>query len=76
MFFLKSSIIIIRWGFRAESYFSGVVGYSGLAVVEELSSDGAILHWILMIMLLCLPLTNWLSLELAGLLVPGSSKPL
>jgi hypothetical protein len=66
----------MRWDLRSHAYSSVVLGYGVLAVVGELSSDGAILHWILMIMLLCLPLTNWLSLELAGLLVPGSSKPL
>jgi hypothetical protein len=41
MFFLKSSIIIMRSDFRSESYFSGVLGYPGLAMVGELGSDDA-----------------------------------
>jgi hypothetical protein len=41
MFFLKSSIIIMRCDFKSESCFSGVLGYPGLAVVEELGSDDA-----------------------------------
>jgi hypothetical protein len=40
MSFLSSSIII-RSDFKSKSYFSGVMGYSGLAVVGELSSDDA-----------------------------------
>ena len=30
-----------RWNFRSESCFSGMLGYPGLAVVEELGSDVA-----------------------------------
>ena len=41
MSFLKSSIIIMRSDFRSESYFSGVLGYPGLAMVRELGSDDA-----------------------------------
>jgi hypothetical protein len=38
MSFLKSSVIILRYDFKSESCFSGVLGYPGLAMVEELSS--------------------------------------
>jgi hypothetical protein len=41
MSFLKSSIIIMRFDFKSQSYFSGVLGYPGLAVVGELGSDDA-----------------------------------
>jgi hypothetical protein len=41
MSFLKSSIIIMMWDFRPESYFPGVLMYPGLAVVGELDSDDA-----------------------------------
>jgi hypothetical protein len=39
MSFLKSSIINMRCGFKSESCFSAVLGYSELAVVGELGSD-------------------------------------
>jgi hypothetical protein len=76
MFYLRSSIIFTRWGFRAESYFSGVLGYSGLAVVEELSSDGAKWHWFLFHMFLHLPLTMCLYQLLTGLAVSEWILPL
>jgi hypothetical protein len=41
MSFLKSSIIIMRYDIKSEFCFSGVLGYSGLAVVGELGSDDA-----------------------------------
>jgi hypothetical protein len=41
MSFLKSSFIINRCDFKSESYFSGVSGYPGFAVVGELVSDDA-----------------------------------
>jgi hypothetical protein len=34
--FLKSSITIMRYDFKSESCFSGVLGYPGLAMVGEL----------------------------------------
>jgi hypothetical protein len=49
----------------------GVLGYPGFVVVEELGSPGVILHWLLLIMFLSLPFAIWLSLVLAGLIVPG-----
>jgi hypothetical protein len=39
MSFLKSSIIVMRHDFKSESCCSRVLGYPGLAVVEELGSD-------------------------------------
>ena len=42
---LKSSIIFMRWDSRSESCSSDVLGHPGLAVVGELGSDGARLHW-------------------------------
>lgn len=41
MSFLKSSIIFMRWYFRSDSYFSGVLRYPGPAVVGELDSHVA-----------------------------------
>ena len=41
--------------------------YRGLAVVRELGSDDAKVYWLLLLMFLCLPLTTWLYLVLAGL---------
>ena len=42
---LKASIIFMRWDFRSLSCFSGMLSYPGLAVVVQLGSDGAKLHW-------------------------------
>ena len=61
--------------FKSESCFSGVLWYQGLAVVEELGSDGAKLHWVLSLMFLYLPFTIWLSLVLTGLGVSEGSQP-
>ena len=55
---------------------SDVLGGPGLAVVGELGSGSAILPWLLLKLFLYWPLVLWLSLALAGLLVPGGSKPL
>ena len=41
--------------------------YSGLAVVGELGFDDAHIYWLLLLMVLHLPLTIWLSLVLVGL---------
>ena len=63
---LKASIIFMRWDFRSESScLSGVLDYPGLAVVAELGSDGAKLHWHRFLDL-CLPFTIWLFLMLTG----------
>ena len=68
MSFLKS-IIIMQSDFKSESCFSSVLGYLGLAVVEELGSDDAKQPWFLLVKFLCLPLTILLSLMLVGLAV-------
>ena len=59
----------MRCDFKSRSYFSDVLGHPGLAVVEELGSDGAMLPWFLLVMFLCLPFAIWLSLVSAGLTV-------
>jgi hypothetical protein len=41
MYFLKSSIIIMRCNFKSEYCLSGVLGYPGLPEVGELGSDDA-----------------------------------
>ena len=41
MAFLKSSTTIMRYDFKSMSCFSGVLGYLGLVVVDELGSDDA-----------------------------------
>ena len=43
--FLKSSTSIMRYDFKSESCFSGVLGYPGLAVVGVLGSDDAEWSW-------------------------------
>ena len=67
MSFLKSSISNMRCGFKSSSCFSDVMEYPGFAVVGELGSDGALLPWFLLVMILCLPLAILLSLVLTGL---------
>jgi hypothetical protein len=64
---LRSSIIFIRWEFRSESFFSGVLGNPLLAVVGELGSEVAKWNWFLFLMFLCLPLV-WVFQVLTGLL--------
>ena len=49
--------------------------YPGLDVVGELGSVHAKLYFILLLMLLCLPFTIWLSLVLTGLGVLHWSRP-
>lgn len=53
----------------------GVLGYPGLAVVGELSSDGTKLNWLLLLMFLCLPFSILLSLVLTGLRVTDWKWP-
>ena len=40
--------------------------YSGLAVAGEVDSDDAHVYWLLLLMVLCLPFTIWISLEFDG----------
>ena len=57
----------MRWDFRSLCCFSDVLVYPELAVVGELGSGGAELHWVLLLMILCLPLAICLSLVLTSL---------
>ena len=50
--------------------------YPGPAVVEELGSDGAELHWLLLLMFLCLSLAVSLLLVLTGLGFSDGCLPL
>jgi hypothetical protein len=59
----------MRWDFRSESCFSGVLGYPGLAVVGELGSNGTKQHWLLLLIFLYSPSAIWLSLVLTGLAI-------
>jgi hypothetical protein len=56
--FLKSSTSIMRYDFKSESCFSGVLGYPGLAVLGVLGSDYAKLSWLLLVRF-CLPFAIW-----------------
>ena len=67
---LKSSISNMRWDFKSSSRLSDVMEYAGCAFVGELGSDGAVLPWFLLAMILPLPLANSLYLVLAVLSVP------
>ena len=66
---LKASIIFMRWDFRSESCFLGVLEYPGLAVVGKLGSDEAGLYWVLLFMFLCLSLVICFFLVLTSLSV-------
>ena len=57
----------MRYDFKSESCFSGVLGYPGLAVVGELGSDDAHVFWLLLLMVLCLSLAIWISLVFVDL---------
>jgi hypothetical protein len=71
--FLKSSTSIIRYDFKSESCFSGVLGYPGLAEVGLLGSDDGELSWFLLVRFLRLPFTIWQSLKLGVIVVSGWS---
>lgn len=66
---LMTSIIFIRWDFRSEPCFSGVLANPGLAVVGELAFDVSKLHRFLLLMFLRLSLAICLSVVLTGLVV-------
>jgi hypothetical protein len=57
--FLKSFTSIMRYDFKSESCFSGVLGYPGLAVVGVLGSDDVQWSWFLLVRFLCLPFAIW-----------------
>ena len=54
----------MRYDFKSESCFSGVLGYPGLVVVGVLDSDDAQCSWFLLVRFLCLPFDTWKSLVL------------
>ena len=43
-----------------------LLGHLELAVVGEMDSDDAKVYWLLLLMVLCLPLAIWISLEFDG----------
>jgi hypothetical protein len=49
----------MRYDFKSESCFSGVLGYPVLAVVGVLGSDDAEWSWFLLVSFLLLPFTIW-----------------
>ena len=56
---LKFSTSIMRYDFRSESCFLGVLGYPGLAVVGVLGSDDAQWSWFLLVRFFPLPFALW-----------------
>jgi hypothetical protein len=49
----------MRYDFRSDFCFSGVLGYLGLEVVDILGSDDAQWSWILLARFFRLPFANW-----------------
>ena len=49
----------MRYDFKSESYFSGVLGYPGLAIVGVLGSYDAMWSWFLLVSFLSLPFAIW-----------------
>ena len=45
----------MRYDYKSESCFLGVLGYPGLAVMGMLGSDDAQWSWFLLVKFLCLP---------------------
>ena len=72
MSFLKSSIIFMKWEFRPESCFKGVLVYRGLAVVGVLGSDVAMSNCFLLLMFICLLPSSYLWCYLASLSLTGT----
>ena len=66
----------MRYDFKYKSCFSSVLGYPGLAVVENLCSDDAKYPWFLLVRFLHLPFTTWLFLVLVGHALYGWSLSL
>jgi hypothetical protein len=73
MLFLKSSVSIMRYDFKSESCFLGVLEYPGDAMVAILGSDDSEWSWFLLVGFLGLPFTIWQSLVLDILAVSGWS---
>jgi hypothetical protein len=55
---LRSSIHIMRYDFKSESPFSGMLGYPGLSVLGVLGSDDAEWSWFLLVRFLGFPLPS------------------
>jgi hypothetical protein len=73
LFFFKQVVCILkglfmRWDFRSESCFSGVLGYLGLSVVRELACDVAELHWLFVF---CIVVLVFCHLVISGVNWPG-----
>jgi hypothetical protein len=49
----------MRYGFKSESCFSGVLGYPGLAEMGVLGSDDSQWFWFLLVSFLPLPFAIW-----------------
>ena len=60
--------------YRSFSCSLDVLGYPVLGMVGELGFYGTKFHWLFLFVPLYLPSASWLSLESAGLVVPGSSR--
>ena len=71
--FLMSSTRIMRYDFKSESCFSGVLGYPGLAVVGVLGSDDAQCSCFLLVRFLHLPFAIWIISCVNGLAASGWS---
>jgi hypothetical protein len=59
----KSSLTIMNWELRSESCFIGLLGYIRLAVVLAMGSEFANSNWFLLLMFLCLPITDHLAIS-------------
>jgi hypothetical protein len=59
MLFLKFSTSIMRYDFKSETCFLGVLGYTGLAAVGVLGSDDDEWSWFLLVRFLRLPFAIW-----------------
>jgi hypothetical protein len=59
MLLLKSPTTIMRYDFKYESCFSGMLGYPGLAEVGVLGSDDSERSWSLLVRFLRLPFAIW-----------------
>ena len=63
----------MRYDFRSESCFSGVLVYPGLNMVGVLGSDDAVWSWFLLVRFFCLPFAIWYYLVLVVLALSGWS---
>jgi hypothetical protein len=66
-----SSTSIMRYDFKSESCFLGVLGYRGMAGVGILGSDDGEWCWFQLVRFLCLPFAICLALALVVRVVSG-----